>query len=367
MLAAKPQLRKAPAQITTTGDMESFSFTRWLKAKMVERNGGKPARYNAPFEAKWYSKAAREGVGQDGGYLAPEEWRTEYFRVLRGGLILNKLDINIYTTRYRVSHVPWGVSDWTFGYPGENTSPTPGDRQTSQQTFTMRKDMALSNVPRELIDDMPVDLQDKWLQQDAASAMAHRIDKQALFGDGTGGGPVGLINQSFVNNLTLINDTGNGATPIYDDITNGIAQIALLGNTTLLAGGAAECNGVVAAPRFGQTLDNIQSPAGIPLWQYGLSNDTDMPDQPRWLGVRNWVLSALVSSTLTKGTSTDCSNIVFGDWRYFILMLREDFAFEMTDEAQGFQNNQYQIKIYARYDAQVVYPFAFAFYGGVRQ
>lgn len=369
-LAARPQLRvvTAPAHLKgPRGDMENFVFARWLRAKMLEKKGGRPARYNAPFEHKWYgSKAQREMVGQDGGWLAPEAWRTEYFRLLRGGLILNKLNINIYTTKALVSHVPWGAGEWNFSYPGENATPTAADRPQAQQTFIMRKDTAVSTVSKELVDDMPADLQDEWLRKDAASALAHRIDRQCLFADGTSGQPVGLVNQQAVNSLTLFNDTGSGATPTYQDITNGIAQIAILGNTTLITGGAAECNGVIAAPRFGQTLDNINSDAAVPIWLYGLSNDVDMPNQPRWLGVKNWVLSALVPTGLTKGTSTDCSYLLFGDWRYFILMLREDFAFEMTDEALGMQGNWYQIKIYARYDGQAVYPFAFAFYTGVR-
>ena len=360
--------KKAPVLLKgPRGDVENFHLSRWLLANQQARQTGRPAWRQAPFEAKWYAKAGRESVGQDGGYLAPEEWRAEYYRVLRGGLILNKLlaDENILTTKYRVSHINWGTGDWTWNFLGENAGATSADRTTSQQTFTFRKAVAFSTIPRELIQDAP-DLADQWLQQDAKSSAAHVIDRKALFGSGNGGEPVGLINQSFVNQLTLFNDSGNGATPIYNDITNGIAQIAFLGNTTLISGGAGECSGVVAAPRFGQTLDDIQSPAGIPVWQNGLSNDIDMPNQPRWLGVRNWVLSALVPTNLTVGTNSDCSYLVFGDWRYFLLMLREDFDFATTDEP-NMQSNQVLVRVTIRFDAQAIFPFAFAVYPGVRQ
>src|SRR2546423_2623321 len=72
------------------GDMENFSFARWLLAKKEELSTGKKTIYTAPYETAYY-KAQAELNGQDGGYLAPEEWRAEYFKVLRGGLILNKL------------------------------------------------------------------------------------------------------------------------------------------------------------------------------------------------------------------------------------------------------------------------------------
>ena len=150
----KPQVvtvkRKAPAQNKgPLGDLENFSMARWLLATDEEIRTGQPASRKAPFEAAIYAKASqREAVGQDGGFLGPEEWNLTYYQMLRGIQVLPKLPIEEVTTKSRVVHIARGAGEWTISYVGENTTLTSGDRTVAGLTFTMHKQTALGTLPR---------------------------------------------------------------------------------------------------------------------------------------------------------------------------------------------------------------------------
>lgn len=358
----------APAQLSyPLGDVDKFSLTRWLLARYLETQTKTPARLKAPWEAQWYAaqeKALTELNGQDGGFLAPEGWRMKFYDIIRGAMALTKLPITTETTNARVTHIPVATGEWKVTYPAPNTTITSGDRTFGQHTFTMKKQAAFGTVSQELIQDDGA-LADKWLQKSCGEALAHDRDTQALIGSGVGGVPVGLLSQSNVQQYTLLNDAGNGATPKYQDIVQCIANVRNLGQSANVPSGTGVCSGIVGATRFAQTVDNMTDNAGRPYWPTGLSNEKDTPGKAWFLGIPNWIMTSNIPVNVTKGTASDCSYLFFGDWQYFIMMSRLDFEF-LWSAAPLLKNGQFLVRGLSRWDCEAMHPEAFVAVQGVR-
>lgn len=166
--AAMPAINRFPR-----GDMENFSMARLMmadyKAKVGQQGNSVYSRY-APWESQ-YMEACKSiafvdpvtkatmgdmATGQDGGFLAPEEWRASLLDMLYSALISKKLPMTWLDMGTRVSHMPKITGAVTVGYTAENGSITASSPQFSQLSFTARKQTALVQLSNELIMDANV-------------------------------------------------------------------------------------------------------------------------------------------------------------------------------------------------------------------
>ena len=330
---------------------DNFSIARLVRAQSLAKQTGDNGYFKkiAPWETQYYSalasKAQAEASGQDGGFLAPEEWINQLYLILRPASILNRLPITRMRMGTRVSHIPRVTGDVTVSYAAENATLTASTLQFSQTSFTARKQYTFVQVSNELIADSAPDA-DNAIRTEAGRAMAVDLDKQAIQGNGQGGVPTGLIN------MTNITTTSLAGTPTYANIVAGVSNVRNLNNSANVPPGQAECTGVLYNIQFEQTVLGLLDSNNRPLWQYGLSNIGRVPT-PGWLGVPNWV----GSNALTSGNS---ANIIYGDWQYFLLMERQDIEVVASNVAgTAFAADQTWIRITYRYDVGCVHPEAF--------
>lgn len=331
---------------------DNFSVARLARAQSLYKQTGQPISKNAPWEAAYYegvektvSKAQAEAAGQDGGYLAPEEWRNELYSILRSHSVLDRLPIRRLTTSSRLVHIPVTTGDVTVSYAAENATLTDSTLQYSQRTFVPRKQYTFVKVSNELIADSAPSA-DASIRLEAGRAMAIDRDKQALLGNGQAGAPTGLLN------MTNVTTTSLAATPTYANIVTGIQNVRSLNNSTNVPTGQAECTGVVFNIQFEQTVASLLDSNNRPLWEYGLSTIGRVPT-PNWLGVPNWIGTNFIPSGNT-------ATIFYGDWQYFILMEREGIEVMSSDVAgTAFAQDQTWIRITYRYDVGCAHPEAF--------
>ena len=236
--------------------------------------------------------------------------------------------------------------------------------QFSQLSFTARKQYAFIQIPNELIRDS-APAADQVIFQHAQTRMAVDRDTQLLFGNGQSGAPVGLINATNVGSYTIAADTGNGGSPTYSDFVSLINLVRQLNNSTNVPVGQTDCTGVVGAVRVEQTVAALKDSNNRPLWAYGLNQIGRVP-APGWLGVPSWVLTNVVPTNVTKGSSNVTSYLLAGDWQYLIYMMRQDVEFLATNVGgTAFQNDQTWVRLISRYDVGVIHPEAFTVAAGV--
>lgn len=212
-------------------------------------------------------------------------------------------------------------------------------------------------MPNELIRDS-APAADQVIFQHAQTRMAVDRDTQMLFGNGQGGAPVGLINATNVGSYTLAADVGNGATPTYSDVLAIVNLVRQLNNSANVPVGQTDCTGMVGAVRVEQTVAALKDSNSRPLWAYGLNQIGRVP-APGWLGVPSWVLSNIVPTNVTKGSSTTTSYLIGGDFQYLVYMMRQDVEFLATNVGgTAFTSDQTWIRLISRYDVGVDGPAA---------
>ena len=354
------------------GDFENFSVTRCMLALAEQKRGNSvmpgPSvwkRY-APWEHAYINariekaggeklsfrdyvdgaggpelKAGSETTGQDGGFLTPAEWSTEFSGLLRSSQVLSKLPVRFRTTSARLAYRAKLTSDWTIYYLSDNQTIPDSTAQFAQVTWSPKKQVILVKLSREEIMDSNPSAE-ATLREEAADALAVDRDTQALIGTGQGGTPTGLAN------MTNVTKTSLGATPTYANIVAGIGNVRKLNASSNVPAGQADCTGVVFNTQFNDTVASLLDSNNRPLWQFGLTQSVPFPG---WLGVPNW-------QGFNGIPAGNTASIFYGDWKHLVVREREDFEFAADYEGL-MSTDQIQIRIKSRYDVASMHPEAF--------
>jgi HK97 family phage major capsid protein len=386
------------------GDADNFHVSRaaYAKAQSSGRMSGRAWDIYAPWEKQYLDalsrvqyKAQGEYVsGQDGGFLAPELWNTQWFGLLRNFTVLDKLPITRVAVPYRVQHMPKVTGDVTVSYPGENNAPTSTQFNFGQVSYTAHKSMALDNVGNELIRDMP-DAADQMLRRETAGAIATDRDAQLLTNAGITGAPTGILGMAGGIGVTtgtvakyypgasataVIGTTPAHGIPSFLHVSGLRDKVHQLNGSALVTAGQAHCNGIVAHSRFETrifTLTGASGPwtdaQGRPLWLQGLGGpqtaqpDKQSGDQNGLMG-QVWSLTNMIPINSTDGGGTTSSFMIAGWWDQYVLFECLTPTYDSTPlggtSSVGFGADETQIKVIYRYDGAPIHPEAFAVLAG---
>lgn len=149
--------------------------------------------------AKGIKKALGEGTGASGGYLVPISYVNKIIDITKvKSLILQYADIMPVATNQ--ASVPVLDSDVTFYWTNENTEGTESNPTFKQLNAPIKKGMAITPIPNELLDDETIGgAVDAYLEKLFGRALAKEIDRVALTGNKGNGDPFdGVINTSGV-------------------------------------------------------------------------------------------------------------------------------------------------------------------------
>ena len=362
------------------GDIENYSVARAAYAMAQVKLGHSLAwQKYAPWEYAYkqaLTKAMGDQVsGQDGAYLAPEQWGSRLFDLLRSFSALDQLPITRIRVPVRTLRLPKVSGDITIQYPGENAQVTSSQYSFGQLSYNAHKASALYNESNELFRDAP-EVIDQALQLSAGKAIATDRDTQLFTGIG-GPMPVGIVNLPQINvyypgGSNALQTTAAHTTPTFSHLSKLRGKVTSLNGSTNVTAGQAQCDGIVVHSRFEQTVMTLGTGTGAwtdsqgrPLWVMGLNGETSDP-QTGLLGMK-WALTNVLPTNLVVAGGTASSYAIAGWWAQYVLFECTAFTFEATPFAQGFQSDQTQVRITYRYDGAPAHPEAFAVLAGVDQ
>ena len=364
------------------GDIDNYSVARAAYAMAQVKQGHNLAWFKyAPWEKAYHDALAKamgdQVSGLDGAYLAPEQWGSRLFDLLRSFSALDQLPITRIRVPVRTLRLPKVSGDITIQYPGENAQITSSQYSFGQLSYNAHKADALYNESNELFRDAP-EVIDQALQLSAAKAISIDRDTQLFTGIG-GRMPTGIVNLPQVNVYYpvasasgTITTTPGSFTPSFNHFSQLRGKVTSLNSSSTVSAGQAQCDGIVVHSRFEQTVMTLGTAAGPwtdaqgrPLWIMGLNGESSDP-QTGLLGMK-WALSNILPTNVTVGANSDCSYAVAGWWAQYALFECMAFTFEATPFAQGFASDQTQVRITYRYDGGPAHPESFAVMAGVRQ
>ena len=327
-----------PAEDTDNGEAKGFSFGRLFRAMATKDWTG----------ARYEKKALGEGTGSAGGYLVPEQHVSEVKDRITAQAVVRRAGATVYPMGTDTLNIPRVSGGATAYWVGENTQITSSDQTFAQTQLVARVLAAMVKVSNQLLQDTSGSAE-AAIRRDIAKVLALAEDLAFIGGDGTANKPLGIINTSGVNEVTL---GANGGTPGFDTIYDALYQVEL-------NSGAASA--WIMHPRTKNTLRKIKDSSG--QYIYNVSPSLREPDSLMGIPV---YLTTQRPANLTVGSSTDCSYIICGQFDEAIIGERLGMEFSIDQSGTAFEYYQSWIRAISRLDFTLRTPGDFCKVTGVR-
>lgn len=253
-----------------------------------------------------------------------------------GATVLGGLTGNLSIPRLKAS----ATAQWV----AENSAITASDPQTDHVAFTPKHCGGLVEMSRNMIMQSSPDVA-RLIENDLAALLAVALDQAAITGGGANQ-PAGLLAAG--SGVTIVPGGTNGLAPTWANVINLIGSVdasnALDGSTLAFLTNAK----VVKANR--QTLKTTVD-----------ASSNFIQTEPNMLAGYMLGSTQNVPSTLTKGTGTNLSALIFGDWSQLFLAFWSELDILVNPYAtSAYAAGNVQVRAMMTADVQLRQPLAFA-------
>lgn len=333
-------------------EIKNKIFTSWGGAKEVSyptdlKSLSKDEKIVTFFKALVFSKhdpesqrvlrALVEGTDSEGGYLVPEELRTEVFRVLPDMTVMRKLARVIPMTTDTLKLNSLGarpVAYWTGEYQSKSTT----SAEFNQVVLSPNDLVCLLPVSEQLLADANINLV-QFIIELFAEAIGLAEDKAFFTGSGSGQ-PRGI-------SIETISTVDAGGNPTFDDIIDLIDAVPSRVTSSPKAAFVGHRN---AKRAFRKMKDSD----GGYVWRDGGSASNNNGETVR-------LPNTLYGYPFYEQNDLPQSELYFGDWSMYIIGDRQTMAVSTTTEGgDAWRRNAMEIKAVERVDGRAVLTSPFA-------
>lgn len=304
------------------------------------------------------AKAFNASVASGGGLLLPVGMSTIFVDATRP--VTQVLNAGAQTTvmQQGTEVIPGIATPVVAGWRPTNGQFSPSGGSFKAVTLRARDVGAYCDIPSELMEDAgTVDAIDAIVINELTRAIAQAIDLAALFSMDTLGGaapavPLGItsVNANVVTSnygIPQSTVTGtNGASATYDHIIAAAGVVSAANHVP---------NAALVAPRTATSLGTLKDTTGAYL------------APPAYLNGVQQLVTGQLPTTLTKGSSSDTTISVVGDWRNLVIGFRPSVNISVLRDpfTLGLSRGT-RLIVWVRADIAVVDPTAFCVVDGVR-
>lgn len=236
----------------------------------------------------------------------------------------------------------------TFTWGSEVATGTLSSATIAARSMAPKNATSATSFSRQLLRQSVLDVEN-FVRQDIAAIHSRGIDLAALHGTGASSQPTGLTVVSGTN--SVVGGT-NGAVPTYANVVDLVKEVA---SDNGLDGSLAFVVNPLISARLMKT-ETFATTNGQPIW-------TGSMLEGQVAGFRALASTQVVTGQ-TKGTSTDCSPILFGDWSS--LVIGEWGAMELVVDPYSLGVNLIKLSSVQMIDIFVRYPQKFAIMADAR-
>ena len=300
----------------TPKEAERFSFTKIIRAyadpihrkdagfelevceAAAEKAHRSPMGFFVPFDV--LTRDLTKGTATAGGNLVATDLLGDSFiETLRNRLKVQQAGASVLNGLVGDVAIPRQSGASTAYWVAEGNSLTESAQTFDQVTLSPKTLGAYTDFTRKLMLQSSVDIE-QLVRRDLASVLAVEIDRAAINGSGSSNQPTGILNVSGIGDVA---GGTNGAAPTYAHIVELLSDVANVnadgGNLAYLTNSKVRGKllQVEKASSTGQFV--FEPPQG--------------KEDGRMLGYPTYI-SNNIPSNLTKGTTTDASAIIFGNF-----------------------------------------------------
>lgn len=227
--ATKAEMATAKTELSTSVDQKFANFAPKFSSDDLDKQSGKEkmatfikALYNKDNQVlSTFRKAMSEGTGSAGGFIVPEEFTAEVYRIVEDFGLVPKMATRI-TMGTDTMNIPTLASSVSITYPGEAVAGTQSQPVLAQVQLLAKTCIGLTAMSNELLADANVSVVD-LLATLFAEAIAGEVDSQALVG--TGSPFTGVLGNASVNIVTMATGQSTFSLVTLADLRDLIAQI----------------------------------------------------------------------------------------------------------------------------------------------
>ena len=293
-------------------------------------------------ESQQVLRALIEGTDAEGGYLVPEELRSEIFRILPDVAIMRRIGrvIPMATDTLLLTTLTARPSAyWTSEYASKSTTSAEFGRVTLNPSDLV----CLLPVSEQLLADANINLV-QFIIELFTEAIGLEEDNKFFTGSGTGQ-PRG-INQETLSSRDAL------GTLDFDDV---IALLDLVAQRVSQSPGAA----FVGHRYVKRILRGIKDTTNNYIWRDGGSSAGPASQTQR-------LPDTLYGYPFYEQNDLSQDELYFGDWRNYIIGDRQAISVRTTTEGgDAWRRNSVEIKAVERVDGTAVLPSAFAKVTGI--
>jgi HK97 family phage major capsid protein len=240
-------------------------------------------------------------------------------------------------------NIPRLKSSATAYWVAENTAITESDPATDFIGLTPHHVGGLTALSRNMLMQPSLDVT-RMVENDLMKLIAVAIDQAAIAGGGANQ-PSGLLAAG--SGITIVSGGANGQVPAWPNVMN-------------LIGAVDQSNGLDGSPAFLTNAKFVKAARQIAKTPGDTSSNFIMND-PGTLAGYTLGSTQNVPSNLTKGTGTNLSALVFGDWSQLIIGFWSELDILVNPyDSTAYASGGVLVRAMATCDVKIRQPAAFA-------
>ncbi len=362
------QMKAAPSGVPGLSDeKDEFSFAKLINAAIMQKDGKVDPWKDAGFErsaceAWMQTKDAIAQDGSQGGYLIPPEYSSEVVGLTLANMPILNMGVRKLTGLKGDLPIPRITGRNTGYWVGETEAPTESSGSFGEFTLRPKKVGAWTKISRRLVRQTS-GAADAIIKQNLSEGMALKLNEGLLSGTGSDAQPLGILNTSGMTTTAAKYTNGDRFTVDYAAAMNQALDVA---NEISDAGQY----GYIMRPEVlgGLKRQNVLQFSGQTV---GTGQPLDMQNilmtKEKLAAVIGYPLESTtqLSNSLTKGTSSTCSNVIYGNWQQFYVGFWMGFELRVSAEASdtlgssSFLKDQFMVLALQEVDSNVGRATAF--------
>lgn len=318
---------------------------RELSTELARRSGRKPGGFfvpmsvfHEPVERRVITTTA-PAAGPGSNLIATDHLGNEFIDRLRAALRVRQLGARTLTGLMGNVEIPRLKASATSGWVAENAALSTSDMQFENVALTPKHAGAITEFSRNMLMQSSPDIE-QLVRRDFAAILAEEVDVVAIDGGGTNE-PNGVLKTTGIGSVAI---GTNGGPITWSAVVDLIAEVeidnaegsAFLTNPKVVK--SARKTAKVSATDSVMVMEGPRELAGFPV------------------GVTN-----LVPSNGTKGTGTNLSALIFGNWADLIIGFWSELDILVNPyESTAYSKGNVQVRGMMTLDIAVRHPESFA-------
>lgn len=285
------------------------------------------------------------GTPPTGGFTVETElMEQEFIEILRNQAMVMRLGARMFSGLVGNVDIPGQATAATSYWVGEGNEITQSEGTFRQIPLRMKTVGALSRYTRDIMMQSSIDIE-MFIRGDFAEITALAIDTAAIEGTGLNNQPRGILNTSGIGSISL---GTNGGHPSWGSIVGLIREISV--NNAMIGGTAWLTNPHV--------LSKLMT---TPIQSGGTEGNFILKEPGNTLCGFPFYMTNQIPADLTKGTGTNLSAVILGNWNQLIVGewgVFEVLANPFSDRV--FPSGSVEVRCMHSVDVAIRHPQSFA-------